>query len=254
MARMRKPFQGVANIVRFNWHFFALALIAAAAVAWASSGLEGNLRLLGFGFIATMGGMMLVSLCVSFYIYDASGLYELAWLDSIALGPGGAMLNIHAGLDETTPILRERYPEAEWTVLDFYNPAKHTEVSIQRARKLYPPSPDDLRVDAAELPVAAESIDAAFVLLAAHEIREVPERHAFFRELHRVLKPGGRAVILEHLRDGPNFCAYAVGAFHFMSQKTWLTAFEQSRLRIARTIKPNPFMTCFILERNESTP
>ena len=251
---MRKPFQGVVNILRFNWHYFALALVAAAAVAWGSLGLEGNLRLLGFGFIAAMGGMMCVSLCVSFYVYDRSGLYELAWLDSVAIGPGGRMLNIHAGLDETTPLLRERYPDAEWTVLDFYDPAKHTEVSIQRARKIYPPSPNDIKVNTSELPLSTESIDAAFVLLAAHEIREEPERHAFFKELQRVLKPGGCAVVLEHLRDAPNFCAYAVGAFHFMSRKIWLTAFEQSKLRIAQTIRPNPFMACFILEKDESTP
>ena len=113
MARMRKPFQGVSNIVRFNWHFFALAAAAMAAVAWASLGLDGNLRLAGFSIIAALGGLMAISLCVSFYVYDRSGLYDFAWLDSIALGQGGAMLNIHAGLDEMTPLLRERYPEAE---------------------------------------------------------------------------------------------------------------------------------------------
>jgi len=254
VARMRKPFQGVSNIVRFNWHFFALAAAAMVAVAWASLGLDGNLRLAGFSIIAALGGLMAISLCVSFYVYDRSSLYEFAWLDSIALGPGGAMLNIHAGLDETTSSLRERYPEAEWTVMDFYDPAKHTENSIKRARTLYPPSPHDIQVSTAELPVAADSIDAVFVILAAHEIRDEQERHAFFKELHRVLKPEGRIIILEHLRDVPNFCAYFVGAFHFLSLKSWIESFHQSRLRVAGTIAPNPFMACFILEKNESTP
>jgi hypothetical protein len=27
---MRKPFQGVVNIVRFNWHFFALSFLSLA--------------------------------------------------------------------------------------------------------------------------------------------------------------------------------------------------------------------------------
>ena len=254
MARMRKPFQGVSNIVRFNWHFFALAAAAMAAVAWASLGLDGNLRLAGFSIIAALGGLMVISLCVSFYVYDRSGLYDFAWLDSIALGQGGAMLNIHAGLDEMTPLLRERYPKAEWMVMDFYDPAKHTEISIRRARTLYPPSPHDIQVSTAELPVAAESMDAIFVILAAHEIREKQERHEFFNELHRVLKPDGCTVVLEHLRDASNFCAYFVGVFHFLSRKTWVEVFEQSRFRIAKTIKPNPFMTCFILEKDGSTP
>ena len=253
MARMRRPFQGVANILRFNWHFFVLAVVAVVAIAWASLSFGGNIRLLGFGFIAALGGMMMVSFCVSCYIYDCSGLYQLAWLDTLAIGPGGMMMNIHAGFDETTPLLRERYPEAEWTVMDFYDPAKHTEISIKRARKLYPPSPHDVQVNTSELPILTESMDAVFVILAAHEIREEQERYAFFKELHRVLKPGGQAVVLEHLRDAPNFCAYSVGAFHFISRKSWHEAFEQSRLRISKTITPNPFMTCFILERYEST-
>ena len=94
MARMRKPFQGVTNILRFNRHFFVLALVAVVAIAWASFSFGGNIRLLGLGFIATLGGMIMVSLCVSYYIYDCSGLYQLAWLDTLAIGPGGMMWTI----------------------------------------------------------------------------------------------------------------------------------------------------------------
>jgi ubiquinone/menaquinone biosynthesis C-methylase UbiE len=136
--------------------------------------------------------------------------------------------------------------------MDFYDPAKHTEISIRRARQAYPPAAEDVRVSASGLPIPANSAEGIFVLLAAHEIRGEPEREAFFGELRRVLKTGGRAVVLEHLRDVANALAYTAGVFHFIGEKTWLASFERAGLRIVHKIKPNPLMTCFVLERDEA--
>jgi len=254
MDGLRRPLQGVSNILRFNWHFYVLALGGAAAIAGASAWLEGIPRLAGISAVGVLGSTILVSLLVSWCVYDLSSLYRLEWLEAVAIGPGGKMANIHAGFDETSPLLRARYPEAEWTVMDFYDPAKHTEISIKRAREAYPPSPDDVSINTSELPISSASMDTVFVVLAAHEIRDKEERHAFFRELHRVLKPEGQAVLVEHLRDLPNFFAYTLGAFHFISRKAWLAAFARAQLHIAKTITPNPFMTCFVLEKDGATP
>lgn len=253
MDELRKPLQGVSNILRFNWHFYALAVVGSAGVAAATARLDGFPRILGLVVVGAVAGTTLVSLLVSCYVYDLSGLYRLEWLDPVAIGPGGKMANIHAGFDETSQLLRARYPEAAWTVLDFYDPDRHTEISIRRARETYPPSPDDLRADTANLPISSASMDAVFVLLAAHEIRDDREREAFFRELHRVLKPAGKVVLVEHLRDGLNFLAYTLGAFHFISGRVWIASFDQAGLRIARKIAPNRFMTCFVLERDDKT-
>ena len=43
------------------------------------------------------------------------------------------------------------------------------------------------------------------------------ERTLFFKELHRILKREGELVIVEHLRDLPNFLAYTIGFFHYWS-------------------------------------
>ena len=52
-----------------------------------------------------------------------------------ANAPAGArIVNIHAGFDETSVMLKEKFPACELIVFDFYDPAKHTEVSIQDGR------------------------------------------------------------------------------------------------------------------------
>ena len=40
MAVARKPFQGVSNIIRFNWHFYLLALVMVSLLLWLAGLLE----------------------------------------------------------------------------------------------------------------------------------------------------------------------------------------------------------------------
>ena len=253
MEAVRRPLQGVRNILRFNWHVFASAAAIATALAVASRWLDPPDSVAALVAATVVAGTTLVSLGVSCYVYDLSGLYRLDWLDATGVEsrPGTLMANIHAGFDETTALLRARYPTAEWTVMDFYDPVHHTEISIRRARRAHPPSPDDLRVGTAALPLPDRSLNAVFVILAAHEIRDRDERHRFFAELRRVLAPGGRIVLVEHLRDWRNFLAYTVGFLHFIGRRAWLEAFAGAGLRVSRTLAPNFFLACFVLERDD---
>ena len=64
----------------------------------------------------------------------------------------------------------------------------------------------------------------------------------FFKELQRILKPSGRIIITEHLRDVPNFIAYNIGFFHFFSLKNWMTIFKHSNFKMKKHIKFNLFV------------
>ena len=55
----------------------------------------------------------------------------------------------------------------------------------------------------------------------------------FFRELKRVLAPGGRVIVTEHLRDLANIAAYSIGAWHF-----------HQRARVARHLPCRGFSSC----------
>ena len=97
MAGMRKPFQGVWNIIRFNWHFYALAF--ALLISGLILGTQIN-PTIGFyiNLLCLFAAILIgVSLLVSFYVYDLSNLYEFDWLDGLDLQNGGNAHKYHRG-------------------------------------------------------------------------------------------------------------------------------------------------------------
>lgn len=250
MAPLRTPLQGVWNVVRFNWHFYLVASGAALVLA--------GLRLAGpvawrpyTGLLLTLALLpLLLSLLITAYIYDFSGLYQFKWLAESVPAPT-AMLTLSAGFDEISAPLAHQYPTASLLAADFYDAARHTEMSIQRARRAYPPYPGTRVVDTrAALPLPADSIDLAVAFLAAHEIRDADERAAFFRELARVLAHTGTVVVTEHLRNPANFLAYTIGFLHFHSRRAWLATFQDAGLRVEHEVKITPFITAFFLRKH----
>jgi len=195
----------------------------------------------------------LISLLVSSYVYDFSKLYKLSWLNNFINNDDKRIVNIHAGFDETSSLLKSKYADAKLYVFDFYNPQKHTEVSIKRARKAFPPFPGTKEIETGYLPLDDDSADKIFAILSAHEIRNDKERAIFFKELHRVVTAKGALIVTEHLRDVNNFLAYNIGAFHFHSRKSWLSTFRNAGLTLYYEIKITPFITTFILNKNGVT-
>lgn len=253
MDKMRKPFQGVWNIIRFNWQFYIVAIAAVILLLLLRNNLTTALRAAAIVLVILITVSTLISLFVSCYIYDFSNLYKLSWLPNTQTNDKEKIANINAGFDETSNLLKNKFANSELFVFDFYDPAKHTAVSIKRARKAYPPFPNTKQVTTSLLPLQDNSTDKIFAILSAHEIRNEEERNSFFKELRRVLKPTGQIIVTEHLRDSANFLAYNIGCFHFHSRPTWLNTFQNAELRIANEIKTTPFITTFILEKNGTT-
>lgn len=243
----RSPFQGVSTVVRFNWHLYVIAFGASAALFVLAALTSGWLALACLA-VSTLAILSIgISLAATWLAYDASGLYRLHWLDPWLAGQGRAA-NINAGFDETTALLRDRFPCFVWSVFDFYDPARHTEISIRRARNACPPAAETIAISTRRLPVPDASLDRILLILAAHEIRDAGERIAFFRELRRALAPGGLIIVTEHLRDLPNIAAYNVGAFHFHRPSTWRASFAAAGFIPVATLKPAPLITAFVLK------
>ncbi len=250
MEIARKPFQGVLNIIWFNWHFYLIAGFLLLVLFFIHDLLPQTIQCLIFIFSIATSYTIIISLLISCYVYDFSGLYHLGWLEN---HDNKKILNINAGFDETSTIIRCKYKNSSLSICDFYDPQKHTEVSIKRARKAYPPQPDTISVETKLLPFNDHTFDTTLAILSAHEIREEEERIQFFKELNRITTKNGQIIVTEHLRDWKNFLAYNIGFLHFYSKATWMKTFEKANLTIKKELGVTPFIRTFILEKNGNT-
>jgi SAM-dependent methyltransferase len=243
--------RGVRQIVRFNWPFYAVAIaaVAIAPPAIARLAVPAAVRFALYAATALAGIWVLTSLAASWIVYDRSPLMRWDWLPRALGFTPGAWINIHAGVDESTPTVRALFGAARGRVFDMFSARDTTERSIAQARRLARNEIVAEPVDFRHLPVEKGSIEAALLLLSAHELRTDEARIALFTELRRVLGPGGRVVVAEHLRDAANFLAFGPGFLHFHSRRTWTRCFSRTRFDIHREFTITPFVRVFVLRR-----
>ncbi len=239
---------GVLQILKFNWPFYAVALVVVIscvmgvvlAPLWA--------RLLIAPVLSGALFWSVASLWASHIVYDLSPITRWDWIEELFSQVPRKAANIHAGFDETSRALRRAFPTTDLQVWDFYDRTLMTEASIARARKNFGAT-DAESIDAARLPAMDASLDAVFLLFAAHELRSATAREEFFRELRRVLRPEGTLIIVEHLRDWANFLAYGPGFLHFLPRVEWLRLARASGLSVKQELRMTHFVRAFHFER-----
>jgi SAM-dependent methyltransferase len=243
--------RGVRQIVRFNWPFYAGAAsgVAIAMVAISRVPVNTVTRVALYSAISVSAIWIVASLVASWTVYDRSPLMRWEWIDRALGFHPDAWINIHAGLDESTMALRALFGRAHWRVFDIFDPAEMTEPSIARARRLADNHVAAETADFRHLPVPTGTIDVALLLLSAHELRTDETRGELFDELRRVLGPGGRVVVAEHLRDWANFMAFGPGVRHFHSRRAWERCFARARFAIHSEFPITPFVRVFVLRR-----
>ena len=242
----RKKFQGVLNIISFNRHFYAFGVSCLALIVGSQFVFDWDknvfwLILVGFIYGLTM------PLIISAYVYDFSGFYNFDWLKKMALNdtPQNLNLNINAGFDEASYIIKNILPSSELQVYDFYNAQQHTESAIIRARKVSSVYPNTQQIDTNKIPLKDNSVDNIFLISAIHEIRKQKQKVQFLRECRRVCKPSGNVIMVEHLRDLPNILAFTIGVTHFFPKTTWEKAFKEAGFLTVSEKKFTPFMSIF---------
>jgi len=103
------------------------------------------------------------------------------------------MLDLAAGTGDLTMAFAHRGKPASILSTDFV--PEMLEVGKRKAAKYRGPTAIEFQVvDAQSLPFAEAAFD---IVTIAFGVRNLPERHRNFSEVRRVLKPGGRYVILE---------------------------------------------------------
>jgi SAM-dependent methyltransferase len=246
MEVTRRKFQGVLNILSFNRHFYVFGLVVLTLIIGSKFIFNWNNGLFWLIICGFLYGLTM-PLIVSAYVYDFSGFYHFNWLRKMKLEDAKHKLNlnINAGFDETSYIIKSILPESELQVYDFYNAKQHTEPAIIRARKVSLVYPNTQQIKSCSIPLNDNSVDNIFLVSALHEIRKQDEKIQFLKECKRVCKPNGNVIMVEHLRDFSNFLAFTIGFTHFFTKATWERAFKEAGFTSINETKFTPFMSIF---------
>jgi SAM-dependent methyltransferase len=244
----RGQFDGVLQIVRYNWSLYVAAIFVSALVVGLVIVIHPPAVLTAVLILGAVAAVfwLALSLAVSHYVYDRSDLYRWEWIrERVAPNPRH-VVNVHAGLDKTSLALQEMYPAAEVTILDIYDPAEMPEPSIARARREARFMLATVKADFRKLPLETASADLVTVIFVAHELRRAASKEAFFREASRALQPGGRLLLVEHLRDGWNLLAFGPGGFHFFPRQEWIRVAGATGFQLREEISRTVFVRAFV--------
>lgn len=254
----RGRYQGVLQILQFNWRMYLATTggLVAAALAWPLLPIAGRIALVA-GFAPAVFWMV-ASLAVSHYVYDRFPIYDLHWLERTLRAAPRRWINLHAGWDETSGVLAAIFPDAVGEAVDLFDPRTMTEPSIRKASQMQQarqarqtsgaavPS-ISARYDA--LPFENGTVDAAFAIFAAHELRRREQREKFFGEVRRVLTANGELVVMEHARDWCNFLAFGPGFLHFFARHEWREVARSANLEVLVEFELTPFVHVFVMKR-----
>ena len=246
---IRRPYQGVVQILQFNRRSYLITSAGIAATLLATPFLPSLWRAGLLLAISPALFWMASSLLVSHYVYDRFPLYDLTWLSHVLSRPPRQWINIHCGLDETSCILAAIFPDSVGQVVDIFEPRVMTEPSIRQARRV---QHNEIQAAAArfdDLVFAPNSFDAAFAIFSAHELRHHDQRVSLFKEIARVLIRGGELVLIEHSRDWRSFLAFGPGFLHFFSPREWRSAGSSAGLQMRTEFSLTPFVHVYVLRR-----
>jgi SAM-dependent methyltransferase len=246
---VRKPYQSLVQILQFNWRSYFGAAMGVGVAMLALLFLHPIWRVALLLAAAPAMFWLASSLIVSHYVYDRFPLYDLDWLSRILPRAPRRWINIHCGFDETSGLLAAIFPEAASQVVDIYDPRVMTEASIRLARRLKHCAFASAAARYDALAFSAGSFDAAFSIFAAHELRRHDQRVKLFREIARILVPGGDLILMEQSQDLWNFLAFGPGFLHFFSPRAWRKAAFEAGLTLRTEFSMTPFVHVYNLRK-----
>jgi SAM-dependent methyltransferase len=236
-----------ADVIGFNAAPFLLGPVGGlVAMAVALTSLPLVVRV-----IAVLAGVLAIlwtfaAVATTWWVFGARAERRWAWVEATA-GRPRRWLNLTTGFDDSTATLRRRL-DADGRAVDVFDPTIDHEPALRRARRRYPVGSVSVAPSALEAAIETGVFDTVFLLMAAHETHGA-QRQALFRVAARTLRPEGRLVLVEHLRDIANLVAFGPGAMHFATRADWLAVAAESRLTLVEETRLTPFVAGFVFRR-----
>ncbi len=239
---------GAVRIFLYNWPVYVASWAFGLAMVLSPRFVDARFSGAAIGAAGVAFVWSLASLLVSQYVYGVSSLVSGQWVTALLGTPARAWATVHAGLDAEIE-LDGVMSGACVARLDIFEPRIMTSPSIARARATTPLSRAASPCSPTALALPNEACDTIVVAFTAHEIRNRSARETFFHELRRSLCPGGRVLLVEHLRDLPNFLAFGPGYLHFVPRREWLRLASHASFAVASETRVTPWVTAVVLEK-----
>lgn len=133
-----------------------------------------------------------------------------ALIDAAGVEEQDAVLDFGCGTGTLIKMLLERFPRLDVVGLDVDD-----NVLVLASEKLAPAVPPLVSYDGAHIPFEAESFDTVLTSLAVHHIAS-GQKVALFGELRRVLKPGGKILILDFTKPTNLYAWLVTGVLRWL--------------------------------------
>jgi ubiquinone/menaquinone biosynthesis C-methylase UbiE len=220
-------YSGTLSTLLYNWPIFGgtlfFGVVTVTASTWLASPWNWLLLIAGLGSF----GLILNILFASFIVYDWGHKREYDRLLELAgLHSANVVIDITCGKLRGTQGLLSRLKQGHYFLIDIYDGQKMTDSALRRAREMAPPLESDRRIyrrtgQAESLPIPHNWADLVYCSFSLHELQHSQDRQKIFAEFARILKPNGKLLMAEHGRDLPNFVAFGLGVFSFLTPAAW---------------------------------
>ena len=217
-------------------------LVASICALLAGAGLLIDARSLvaAAGLVAALGVALLVTSVIGvyrFYGRPAIRYYRrivaVAVLERVPL----SVADLHVGTYRHTQALAELLPRAQIHSVDCWDEElSPPDAALRELRSAEPPpegkpSVHLVRVKNGKVPLPDASCDAVVLGIGIHEI-DPPVRERLFVEAARLLRPEGRVVLFEHVRNLRNALVFGVVIRHWPGRDAWLSALRRHFQRV----------------------
>lgn len=238
-------------VILFNLGKLALGTIFSAglvvfACLWAIPALAWCM----FLFAGLIVANMIASLTASYLLYDRSDLFQLRkWPRDFVAADARHALLVHASFDPISRKLEAIFPKMNLKVYNIFGNRHEKDRGVAVSNRVFPPHPQESKIDPTRLPEADGSQDVIFGVTAIHELLTHEKRVQFFREAHRVLKPDGKLILIEQMRTPLNFLFFNIGAFHFLTPQEWRRCIAEADLVVQSAEKMTAFGDLWIVSK-----
>jgi SAM-dependent methyltransferase len=235
----------------------ALAFGGPTALALAVAGLAVPWRPLVVAALALLVAGALVFLVSLHGIYrmygPPSARYVSRLLQLGGIGDRAVIADLHIGTWRHSHLLAELRPAATIYSVNCWDAAgPPSEANVQQLHELegqpQHPSFEAMAADGGMVPLADGTCDAVVLGFGIHEIPPGGPRERLFDEARRMLRPGGRLLLFEHLVDVENFVIFGPGIAHWPRRRDWLALLKPRFAEIAH-VRARQALDLFIATR-----